>query len=72
VEITYDPVKNARNVAERGISFDRAADFDFDSAVFLIDHRRDRDEVRYRGFGNAGWTPARARAHGNLERNSSH
>lgn len=51
MEITYDPVKNARNVAERGISFDRAADFDFDSAVFLIDHRRDRDEVRYRGFG---------------------
>ncbi len=51
MEITYDPAKNERNIAERGLSFDRAADFEFAGAVLLIDHRRDLDEVRYRAFG---------------------
>jgi uncharacterized DUF497 family protein len=29
--ITYDPAKNIR---ERGLSFERAADFDFSTAIF--------------------------------------
>jgi uncharacterized DUF497 family protein len=33
VEITYDPVKNERNVRERGLSFDRACEFDFHTAA---------------------------------------
>ena len=32
--ITYDPVKNERNIRERGLSFERAADFDFETALF--------------------------------------
>jgi uncharacterized DUF497 family protein len=40
MQISYDPAKNERNVRERGLSFDRAADFDFESAVHLQDVRR--------------------------------
>ncbi len=32
--ITYDPAKNERNIRERGLSFERAADFDFSTALF--------------------------------------
>ena len=32
VEITFDPAKNDRNIRERGLSFERAMDFDFASA----------------------------------------
>jgi hypothetical protein len=32
--ISYDPVKNDRNVRERGLSFERAADFDFETALY--------------------------------------
>jgi uncharacterized DUF497 family protein len=32
--IAYDPVKNERNIRERGLSFERAADFDFATALF--------------------------------------
>lgn len=32
--IMYDPAKNERNIRERGLSFERAADFDFETAWF--------------------------------------
>ncbi|HWE84881.1 MAG TPA: BrnT family toxin [Terracidiphilus sp.] len=38
--ITYDSAKNERNIRERGLSFDRAADFDFDTAVFNTELRK--------------------------------
>lgn len=34
VKIDFDRAKNARNIAVRGLSFGRAADFDFEMAVF--------------------------------------
>ncbi|MGA3334357.1 MAG: BrnT family toxin [Terracidiphilus sp.] len=37
--ISYDPAKNQRNIRERGLSFDRAADFDFSTAVFHTEIR---------------------------------
>ena len=37
--ITYDRAKNERNIRGRGSSFDRAADFDFESAVFNTEVR---------------------------------
>lgn len=37
MEITYDPAKNATNVELRGLSFERAAQFDFQTAVFTVD-----------------------------------
>jgi uncharacterized protein len=40
VAVTYDPAKNERNIRERGISFERAADFDFSTAVFHTEIRK--------------------------------
>lgn len=37
--ITYDPAKNARNIRERGLSFERAVDFDFSNATFQTEVR---------------------------------
>jgi hypothetical protein len=51
MEISYDRAKNARNIAERGLSFDRAADFDFETASYVIDHRRDYGERRIIAVG---------------------
>lgn len=38
--IEYDPAKNDRNIRERALSFDRAADFDFTTAVFINEIRK--------------------------------
>ena len=46
MDITYDTNKNTRNIAERGLSFDRVADFDFDTAMFAIDDRIHYNETR--------------------------
>lgn len=46
MEITYDPVKNSKNVAERGLSFDMVAQFDFDTAHVYADDRKDYSEAR--------------------------
>jgi uncharacterized DUF497 family protein len=51
VNIEFDPQKSERNVRERGLSFDRARDFEFETAVFLIDDRKEYSEVRTRAFG---------------------
>jgi uncharacterized DUF497 family protein len=51
MEISYDPAKNARNIAERGLSFDRAADFDFDTAKLWQDLRRTYPESRFVAIG---------------------
>jgi uncharacterized DUF497 family protein len=37
--ITYDPAKNERNIRERGLPFERAADFDFSTATFNTEVR---------------------------------
>ena len=41
MRITFDPAKNARNIAERGLSFERVAELDWDTAVVAEDIRRD-------------------------------
>lgn len=51
VQIEFDPAKNERNVRERGLSFERARDFEFESAVFAIDDRQPYGETRIRAFG---------------------
>jgi uncharacterized DUF497 family protein len=40
MEVTYDPVKNQRNIEIRGLSFDRVVDFDFETAVFGTEIRK--------------------------------
>jgi uncharacterized DUF497 family protein len=47
MEITYDVVKNLRNVKERGLSFERAADMDLSTAAILVDDRKAYGEIRY-------------------------
>ena len=37
--IEYDPAKNDRNIRERSLPFDRAADFDFATAAFETEIR---------------------------------
>ncbi len=54
MEITFDPVKNERNIRERGISFELAADFGFEAAIYVEDVRRDYGEVRIRALGFIG------------------
>lgn len=49
--ITYDPEKNERNIVERGISLDRAADFEWSSALVVEDTRKDYGEPRFQALG---------------------
>ncbi|GAB2472210.1 BrnT family toxin [Comamonas humi] len=51
MNIEFDPAKNERNIAERGLSFERAADFDFNSAIVEVDGRKAYPEVRYVAAG---------------------
>ena len=44
--ITFDTEKNARNIAERGLSFGRVAELDWDTALVVEDTRRDYGETR--------------------------
>lgn len=53
-DITFDSAKDARNIEERGLSFERVAEFDFDSAVFVEETRRDYGERRWRALGLVG------------------
>jgi len=41
MRITYDPDKNARNIAERGLSFDDVINLDWNTTLIVRDERRD-------------------------------
>ena len=43
---TFDPEKSARNVAERGLSFDLVERLEWDTARVVEDTRRDYGETR--------------------------
>jgi uncharacterized protein len=47
MEITFDSVKNERNIRERGLSFERVAEVRFSAADVTADIRRDYGETRY-------------------------
>lgn len=51
MEISYDPAKNTQNITKRGLSFDQAVDFDFETAMFDVDNRRDYGETRHIALG---------------------
>ena len=51
MEISFDPAKNARNIEARGLTFEHVARFDFPTAVFSADTRRDYGELRHRALG---------------------
>lgn len=52
MRIEFDPDKNERNIRTRGLSFERAADFDFETALIDIDERLDYGEVRMTAIGS--------------------
>lgn len=54
VRITDDAAKNERNIRERGLSFEKAAEFDFDTAHFQEDKRRDYGKNRMQATGFLG------------------
>ena len=51
MKLEFDPAKNARNIRERGISFERFADMDLNTAIAVEDARTDYGERRVRLFG---------------------
>ncbi|MGH8157493.1 MAG: BrnT family toxin [Rhodanobacter sp.] len=51
MEISYDPTKSERNIAERGLSFERAVDFDWLTARVAEDVRRPYGERRFQALG---------------------
>ncbi|MDE2146930.1 MAG: BrnT family toxin [Burkholderiales bacterium] len=51
MRISYDPAKSERNAQLRGLPFDSAADFDFETASYAVDGRRDYGEMRYVAIG---------------------
>jgi uncharacterized DUF497 family protein len=51
VAISFDSAKNERNVAIRGISFERAVAFEWDSALIVEDTRKDYGERRFQALG---------------------
>lgn len=51
MRIEFDPAKSERNIRERDLSFERAADFDFDTAVYATDDRKIYGEERVVAVG---------------------
>lgn len=54
MRISYDPAKNERNIRNRGLSFDSAAQFDFEGALYAVDERQDYGEMRNIAIGMLG------------------
>lgn len=51
MSISFDPRKNERNIAERGLSFSLVEEFEWDSALVVEDVRRDYGERRFQALG---------------------
>ena len=55
MNITFDPAKDARNIAKHnGVSLTQAVDFEWDEAVTWPDQRREYGEDRIAGLGYIG------------------
>lgn len=51
MKIDFDPDKNQRNVELRGLSFEQVARFDFETALFWVDDRKNYPELRISALG---------------------
>jgi hypothetical protein len=51
VRIEFDPAKNGTNIRERGLSFERVAEFDFAGATVTQDVRKAYPEARFVALG---------------------
>lgn len=54
MEITFDPAKDANNIAKHGISLALVADLEWDTAVVWADVRHDYGEARMVSIGFIG------------------
>ena len=54
MNVTFDPAKDAANLAKHGISLTEAAGFEWGTAVVWPDTRRDYGEVRRVALGYIG------------------
>jgi hypothetical protein len=50
MELEFDPVKHDWNLKHRALGFDRVVEFEFETAVFSVDSRRDYGETRWRAL----------------------
>jgi len=51
MDFSFDPGKNARNIEVHGISLQRAAEFEWETALHREDARRDYGEQRFQALG---------------------
>jgi uncharacterized DUF497 family protein len=51
MDVEFDPAKDRANIAKHGVSLARAAEFDFRTAVILLDDRFDYGEDRWLATG---------------------
>ena len=51
MNIEFDATKNERNIQERGLSFERVVDFDFETAIVQQDFRKPYPEPRIIALG---------------------
>ena len=47
MKIDFDPIKNEKNIRERGLSFERVAEVDLNTALVFPDTRKAYGETRY-------------------------
>jgi len=70
MDISFDSAKSEKNLLARGISFELAAEFEWDSALLVEDLRNDYGERRFQALGLIGdrlhmmvFTPRANKAH---------
>lgn len=70
MDISFDTAKSERNLATRGIAFEQAAEFEWDSVLIVEDLRRAYGEQRFQALGLINsrlhmlvFTPRARRAH---------
>jgi uncharacterized DUF497 family protein len=51
MKIDFDAAKNEKNIQERGISFESAAEIDWETALVGTDRRKEYGEPRYKALG---------------------
>ena len=51
MHIEFDANKNETNICDRCLSFELVVSFDFETAVYKQDARRDYGEIRFRALG---------------------
>ena len=54
MDVTFDPIKDAANVAKHGVSLTEALGFEWETAVVWPDTRRDYGEARMVALGYIG------------------